>query len=70
MVWQTREMKPRGARFAITTSFTGLILGDERMSAAAPSTAHLYTMRILCRTFAHGETAVTEPINRRHSALD
>jgi hypothetical protein len=73
MVSQTREMKPRGARFAITTSFTGQILGDKRMSAAAPSTAHLYILRILrilYRTFAHGETAVTEPINRRHSALD
>ncbi len=34
---------------------------------------HGYTLRILrilCCTFAHGETAVTEPINRRHSALD
>jgi hypothetical protein len=35
----------------------------ERTSAAAPSTDHLYTLRILCRTFAHGETAVTELIN-------
>ncbi|MBJ7402195.1 MAG: hypothetical protein JHD07_02390 [Bradyrhizobium sp.] len=43
---------------AITKTITGLILGDERMSAAAPSTAHLSTLRILCRTFAHGEAAM------------
>jgi hypothetical protein len=41
-------------RFAITSSFTELILVDERMSAAAPSTAHLYTLGSFAAHFAHG----------------